>query len=426
MAAEQSVCLRRLAGGARRGIVGFGRFLANRRVTPEALIEGWSAGLGSACAGCHVLAIQDTSEISFATAGERDRGLGKIGKGVGHGVLLHPMLAVDALSGDLLGLAGGRVWTRRGLVTTPHDKRALADKESERWISTPEAAKAHLARASMVTEVSDREADIYAKWAMVPGGTFHVLTRAVRDRRISEGGGKLSSAPLADGGTAVLKLREQPGRPAREARVGLRYGEVTLKRPSGASLDKSLPRLLAVRLVEVTEVGAPKSGKPILWRLLTTHAVESAADAWRIVAWYQMRWIIEQFFRTLKQQGLQLEDSQIESAERLVKLTAIAARAAAIIMQLVQARDGSLRSADTAFTADEIETLRALVPQLEGNTALQKNPHPPGSLSWAAWAIAKLGGWDGYPRSRPPGPITFRHGLQSFRSMATGWRLREV
>jgi hypothetical protein len=426
MASEQSVCLRRLAGGTRRGIVGFGRFLANPKVTTQAVIEGWSGGLAGACAGRHVLAIQDTSEINFATTAERDRGLGKIGKGVGRGVLLHPMVAVEAQSGEFLGLVTGRVWTRKGLVSTPHDKRALADKESERWISTPEAAKAHLATASMVTEVSDREADIYAKWAMVPGGSFHVLTRAMRDRKIREGGGKLSSAPLTDGGTAMLKLREQPGRPAREAQVRLRYGEVTLKRPAGASLDKDLPRFLTVRLVEVAEIGASKTGKPILWRLLTTHAVEDAAGAWRIVAWYQMRWIIEQFFRTLKQQGLQLEDSQLESAERLLKLTAIAARAAAIIMQLVQARDGSLQSADIAFTPAEIETLAALIPQLEGKTALQKNPHPPRSLAWAAWAIAKLGGWDGYPKSRPPGPITFRHGLQSFRSLARGWSLRNV
>jgi len=40
---------------------------------------------------------------------------------------------------------------------------------------------------------------------------------------------------------------------------------------------------------------------------LTTHAIEDAAMAWRVVGWYRQRWTIEQFFRTLKQQGLQLE-----------------------------------------------------------------------------------------------------------------------
>jgi hypothetical protein len=425
MATRQSVCLRRLAGGARSGIVGFGRFISNPRVTSEALIEGWSAGLSAACEGRHVLAIQDTSEITFATTVGRDRGLGKIGKGGGRGVLLHPMLALDAGTGALLGLVTGRVWTRDGLVVTPHAERPLSERESERWLSTPEAAKAHLSGAAMVTEISDREGDIYAKWARVPGPVFHILTRAMRDRRIKEGGGKLSSAPLTAGKTATVKLREQPGRPARDARLVIRYGQVTLKRPSAH--EKGAPKALTVSLVEVREIDAPEGVEPILWRLLTTHAVLDEAAAWRIVAWYQMRWTIEQFFRTLKQQGLQLEDSQLESAERLIKLTAIAAKAAAMIMQLVQARDGrSDQAAEIAFTPAEIETLEALIPELEGKTDLQKNPHPAGSLAWAAWAIAKLGGWDGYPKSKPPGPITFRHGLQHFRALAQGWALRNV
>jgi len=427
MACEQSVCLRRLAGGGRSGIIGFGRFLANPKVTTDALIESWPTGLAEACEGRHVLAIQDTSEINFPTTAEHDRGLGSIGKGVGRGVLLHPMLAVDAVSGGLLGLVTGRVWTREGLVTTPHAKRSLSDKESERWICTPMAAKAHLGRAAMVTEISDREADIYAKWARVPGEAFHVLTRAMHDRKIKEGGGKLSSAPLTAGGTASVKLREQPGRPARNAQVQMRYGQVTLKRPE-VTTEKGLPAFLVVSVVEVVELGPrPEKAEPICWRLLTTHAVEDAEKAWRIVAWYQMRWIIEQFFRTLKQQGLKLEDSQLESADRLLKLTAIAAKAAATITQMVQARDGlSEQSAEIAFTPTEIETLEALVPQLEGKTALQKNPHPPRSLAWATWTIAKLGGWDGYPKSRPPGPITFRNGLESFKSIARGWKLRDV
>jgi hypothetical protein len=426
MVARQSVCLRRLAGGRRSGVVGFGRFLANRKVTSEGLIAGWSQGLSAACAGRHVLAIQDTSEINFATTAEHDRGLGLIGKGVGRGVLLHPMLAVDAGTGEMMGLVTGRIWTRDGVVATPHAQRPLSQKESDRWVSTPQAAKAHLSQAAMVTEISDREADIYAKWARVPASGFHILTRAMHDRRIEEGGGKLSSAPLTSGGTATAELRAQPGRPARKAQLTIRYAQVTLKRPDD-TLETDLPKRLAVSLVEVVETGAPEGVQPILWRLLTTHAVPDAAAAWRIVGWYRMRWIIEQFFRTLKQQGLQLEDSQLESAERLIKLTAIAAKAAAVTMQLVHARDGrSGQTAEIAFTAAEIDTLDALIPQLEGKTELQKNPHPSRSLAWAAWAIAKLGGWDGYPKSKPPGPITFRHGLQHFRSLAQGWTLRDV
>jgi hypothetical protein len=81
MVARTSTCLRRLAGGRRSGIVGFSRFLANPRVTVEALLDGWGAELSQGCAGRHILAIQDTSEFNFTTTKERSRGLGKIGKG---------------------------------------------------------------------------------------------------------------------------------------------------------------------------------------------------------------------------------------------------------------------------------------------------------------------------------------------------------
>ncbi len=369
-----------------------------------------------ACAGRHVLAIQDTSEINFATTKAHDRGLGEIGKGVGRGVLLHAMLGLDAETGGILGLVAGRVWTRHGRVTTPHKQRPLSEKELERWLSTPQAAKAPLRRAALVTEISDRESDIYEKWAHLPEPGFHILTRALQDRSIAEGDGKLSTAPLQPAGTASIELRARPGRPARTAQLVTRFGRVTLKRPEYlAKQGERLAKTVAVSLVEVREVDAPPDAEPILWRLLTTHAVEDAAMAWRVVGWYRQRGTIEQLFRTLKQQGLQLEDSQLDSAERLIKLTAIAARAACVIMQLVQARDGrSEQPAKIAFSPAEIETLHALLPEVEGKTALQKNPHPPNSLAWAGWIIAKLGGWDGYPRSKPPGPITFRHGLEYF------------
>lgn len=149
--------------------------------------------------------------------------------------------------------------------------------------------------------------------------------------------------------------------------------------------------------------------------------------AWRVIGWYRARWVIEQLFRTLKKQGLRVEDSQLNTAEGLLKLTAIAARAACTTLQLVQARDGRTnQSTGIAFTRAEVRTLEGLLPDLEGTTAAQKNPHPRRSLAWAAWIIAKLGGWDGYKSSRPPGPITFRHGLEHFHSIACGWSLRDV
>ena len=147
--------------------------------------------------------------------------------------------------------------------------------------------------------------------------------------------------------------------------------------------------------------------------------------AWRVVGWDRQRWHIEHVFRTLQQQGRHLEDSPLENAGRLSKLTAIAAGAAGPILQRVHARDGrSGQGASIAFSPREIETLPARLPEREGKTALQKTPHPPETLASAAGIIAKLGGGDGDPKSKPPGPITFRHGRQYVKSLAHRWRLR--
>jgi hypothetical protein len=93
-------------------------------------------------------------------------------------------------------------------------------------------------------------------------------------------------------------------------------------------------------------------------------------------------------------------------------------------MQLTQARDGA-RSLDAplVFSPAEIATLEAV------NASYSRphsNPHPYLSLAWAAWIIARLGGWNGRPSARPPGPITFKHGLEILQSMAKGWELRDL
>ena len=55
-----------------------------------------------------------------------------------------------------------------------------------------------------------------------------------------------------------------------------------------------------------------------------------------------------------------------------------------------------------AFSEPEIAVLDGLNGQIQGKTALQKNPHRRHSLAWAAWIVGRLGGWNGYPSSRPP------------------------
>jgi hypothetical protein len=427
MVVGEDVCLRRLAKGSRAREVRFNRFLSNVKVTTARVIESWSKGTVGAAEGRHVLAIQDTSEINFATTAERRRGLGEIGKGNGRGVLLHPMLAVDAENGNCLGLLSGQVWTRKGRRTVSHAQRDLSDKESQRWVATALEAKSLLAKAAMVTVLGDRESDIFTLYAGAAAQHFHVIARSMHDRKLADGTGLYAASetmPFVDQRAIVLPARAQ--RAARVAVPKLRFGAVNLARPQSKFL-RHLPESLPLTLVEVIEPDAPAGTEPLHWRLLTTHPVANAEEAWRIVEWYKQRWLIEQFFRVLKTQGFKLEDSQIATADRLLKLVAIAAKAAVITIQLVQARDGrGHQPVRLVFDNDEVATLAALNRNLEAQSKRLKNPHPPDSLAWAAWIIGRLGGWDGYPSSKPPGPITMKHGLQYFYAVAAGWSLRDV
>ena len=427
MVAGKDVCLRRLSKGDRAREVRFHRFLGNDKVTAERIIESWSDGTVAAAEGRHELALQDTSEINFTTTAERRGGLGETAKGNVHGLLLHPMLAVDADDGTCLGLLSGQIWTRKGRRTVSHDLREPSDKESQRWIDTALAAKPLLAKAAMVTALGDRESDIFAFYASAAEQHFHVIARSMHDRKLADDSGLYAASEamaVVDQRAIVLPARARQAE--RVVPLELRFGAVNLARPQSKFL-RHLPESLPLTVVDVREVDPQAGTEPLHWRLLTTHPVANAEEAWRIVEWYKRRWLIEQFFRVLKTQGFRPEDSQIATADRLLKLVAIAAKAAVITIQLLQARDGrGQQPIHLAFNGSELAALTALNQDIEAKSKRLKNPFPPDRLAWGAWIIGRLGGWDGYPSSKPPGPITMKHGLEYFHAVAVGWSLRNV
>jgi hypothetical protein len=185
------------------------------------------------------------------------------------------------------------------------------------------------------------------------------------------------------------------------------------------------PPQVSLFFVEAREIDPPPSEEPIVWRLLTPHRATPLAEAAGIVELYRRRWIIEQLFGTLKSQGLDLEDSLLSDGEALERLAAAALIAAASVMQLAQGRGqaGATLSAARVFSSAEATVLEPLVRKLEGKTAKQKNPYPKDSLAWAAWGVARLGGWNGYRKERPPGPVTFARGLRRFHAIAEGFAL---
>ena len=415
----------RQIGGTRAGEMAVHRFLDSPEVTADEIIATVGARTAAACAGRRIVAIQDTTEINFRGRDHDRRGLGRGGDGVGLGFFIHPVLAVDVEQEAVLGLLWARIWSRppgqNPCLCQARRQRDLAEKESGRWLQGAAMAAERAAEAAQLIVVADRESDIYALFARRPTGA-ELLVRAAHDRAVEDGGrlfAQTATWPVLETFALAVPPR-RPGDRGRTANIALRAGRVRIQRPSHG-FAASDPRSLELRLVEAVEQDAPAGTPPICWRLLTTLPAETAEQAREVVNLYRLRWRIEQTFRALKSDGLDLPDVQLRDAERLFKLTAIGLEAAVRTIQLVDARDGSPRPASDVADPALIEAAAAIGPTLEGKTAKQQNPHESGSLASLAWIVARLGGWTGY--YKPPGPKTMRRGWDRLAAMAAGYLL---
>ena len=404
----------------------FTRFLRNDSVSAGEMASHAAAGTAA-----RVLVVTSSWFRTPANwrwgAPAQANGYGPVGKGGGvRGLLLHAALALEDGSGAILGLVDARIWNRDKGAVTPRRSRATADKESQRWLAVTAQASEVLSAARSITVVSDQESDIYEHFARRAANT-HLIVRACQNRRSSRSPKarrccSRSSTILPEAGRFSVKIPAAPGRKERVAELAVRFSRVELCKPlHGAASD--LPDTINLMLVDVREMLARHEGEPVHWRLLTTHAVTTSEQARRIVDLYRMRWTIEEFFRTLNTAGFDIEEADIGDPEVMIKFVAAATVAAVTVMQLVKARDGTTdQQLAEAFELDDQPILEALSSRLEGATSRQKNPHPKGSFAFAAWVIARLGGWTAYYGK--PGPKVMRQGLDDFRRIKYGATLR--
>jgi hypothetical protein len=381
------------------------RFLRNEAVSCEEMLAEAAARTAERCLGRHVVVIQDTTVLRSTGGG---------------GDYLHAVLALDGQDGAILGLIDGQFLERTEGRRAARRTAGIEEKESFRWLEGADQAASVCAGASSVTVVADREGDIFEAFALRPEGA-ELLVRAAHDRSLEDGGAlftAIDAQPVA--GRAELELAAKPGRKRRMATMAARFMPVQLARPRNG-LRVGLPASVAVSLVDIREIDPPVGEAAVHWRLVTTQAVTSLAEAWAVADLYRRRWAIEQMFRTLKTQGFDIEGLRIEEAAPRNRLVTAALIAAVCIQQLVHARDGGpgpLRPLTDAFEPQDAALLDACCARLEGKTERQKNPHPKGSLAYAAWVCARLGGWTGYYGK--PGPIVMLEGWLEFQAMKRG------
>lgn len=388
------------------------RFLHNPKVTPTRMIETALARTCTQVAGRHVLAIQDTSALRVDE------------KGVG--LSFHPVIAVDANHGTVLGLVDNVFLSRQGGERASRKERNFAEKDSRRWLDGAERASALAeAGAACVTVVEDREGDIYECFAFKPANV-EKLVRAAQDRALADGTPLFSKADAWDeAGRMEVELPAAPGRKARTAELSIKFGAIEINRPASRKASDNLPKTIAITLVIGQEINPPEGEEAATWFLLTTHRVTDIADARRIIGFYRLRWTIEQLFRTMKTKGFDVEALRQEQDGPLENLVTAILIAAIRVMQLVSEREGTTKRllSDVLDPGDQ-PVLERVCRSLEGKTAKQKNPHPLGSLAYAAWVFARLGGWTGYYGK--PGPIVMLRGLTQFHAIKHGWTIRDV
>lgn len=406
----------------------FYRLFNNESFSEEKITKSIVNRCGELCVDRHLLCIQDTTEFNLSGQAGRIKaktGLGKTTKEGVLGFMMHSSIVVDAHKHSALGYSYLNVWNRKEDSPDRHERKykqlPIKDKESYKWIEASNQTKNLLLQAQTITIIADRESDIYDLLAFVPDKKTHLLIRSNADRKTTA---ECTLSELLKSKKEIhfydLKVRGDVRKniAKRTAKMGLKWSKVSILKPASCR-DKTLPKFIELYVVEAKE---QNKNNGIYWRILTTHPVTTAQQAMQIVEWYKQRWYIEQVHRLLKTEGFRIERTQLEQGWAIRKLTLLAMMAVLRILQMMLAyEDDNEQPIDDVFTSEEQQCLQMINEQVQGETEKLKNSNKDKTLKWAAWIIARLGGWKGYDSNRKPGPIVFQKGLVKFYHMYEGW-----
>jgi hypothetical protein len=424
--------------------IAFYRFLSNPSVGECELLQRCTHFPASRADGREVLVLSDTVSVPFRckrrSRDEWRHSLGVVEDNSTPGLYMHAALCIDSSSEQVKGLASLALYSRpyvagddseRKLATAQRQKLPHQSKEGYAWLLVAREASAQLCTASRAIHVMDRGADIYdtmyGLMRLEQGHDFIIRQKEDRLLRATDGTAspvrlreRLSASPVA--GRAALKIRElnHPSktsgkwveRKQRECSLSIRFCRVEVAVPKGkAALPKPLWAVDAVEDPSTVPEGEP----PIHWTLWTSCPVASMAEALHVIASYRKRWWIEQLFRILKKDGMDIEHTQIRNPSSLKKQLIMEIKASSEVLKLVSVRNGEVFvPIEEVFDKADQEVLEKIAVKLDGGTEKGKNPHSKESLAWAAWIIARLGGWKGLASQRPPGPETMSIGMRKF------------
>lgn len=390
-------------------------------------------------AGKDVVVFGDSTTFGFRDRRSRikdQEGLSRImnnSYGTFKGLISHVNLAYDMKTQQPIGISDVRFIERDYLSRASKDETRQRDlepielKESYKWIIGFLETKKRLKACSRLTLVADRESDIIELFDRIPDEKTDVVIRSQHNRNIIQQDGStkklkeiISSFPVKGSRTMPIRTKK---RKKRSAKLEIRYGQVTLPWPKDKKKttyrnNQSGIEAYIVDIKECTHKGY-STEKPLHWRLITTRTIQTLEQAEQIIKLYEQRWKIEEYFKLLKTDCFDIENTELTRGRTIRKLILYVMKVGIKIQHLKASRSGETNSKiNTIFTEQEIDCIWKLSPKLEGGTEKQKNPYDRNSLAFASWVIARLGGWkEFYDPKRPPGSKTFVWGLEKFENI---------
>lgn len=367
-----------------------------------------------------VLVLHDTTELDYS--GLRSiRDLGPIGGGLNRGFLCHNSLAFDPQRHEVLGLANQILHRRRhvGRKEGVRAKRERRDRESRLWVDGVAAVGAPPAHGCWV-HVADRGADTFEflgrPWGAHEGFVMRSKVNRVIRRGHDPNGPKdylhsyVRTLPLQ--GRREVLVSARPGQPQRTAVVAVAFAPVLLWPPHvRRGLYKKRP--LPLWVVRVAEVDPPKGVKPLEWILLTDCPVATLVDAWERVAWYECRWVIEEYHKAQKT-GCAIEELQFSSSAALTPMIALLSVVAVTLLNLREASrrpDAQARPATDLVDARYVAVLSAW---------RYKKVRADLSIHDFFYALARLGGHQNRKGDHRPGWLVLWRGWMALQHMVDG------
>lgn len=360
-----------------------------------------------------VLFIQDGTQADYSHH-PHVIGLGRLNKVRRHGMQIHTCLAAPLATGEL-GIAAQRVWQRPPKPPGKESRYALSLRQTEYdvWAEMLHEIGPAPARQSGVTWISvgDRASDVYGYFRAAAASGWEVVARAARDRIIAASAGERRyllqwARGLPGHAATTVQVRGRDGAPQRTARLQVAWSACAIPAPVRGKERGGPP--LRVSVVRAWEADPPAGVEPSDWVLATSLTVSGAAAALQVIAYYERRWLIEEYHKCLKT-GCALEARQLETAAGLEALLGFLAIIAVRLLQLREASRRRPAAPARQYVAPELLTTLRHYLRL-----------PPADLTLREFwrAVARLGGFLARKSDGDPGWQTLWRGWLKLQDLA--------